>query len=65
MSNHSALILLACFLAVLVAALTGAEAGYLGRRDHATYPAALTRGAAAFGATLLLFASVASTLIHR
>lgn len=65
MSDHSALLLLTCALTILVAALTGAAAGYLARRDHATYPAALARGAAAFGATLLLTATIASALTHR
>ncbi len=57
-SDHSALLLLACALTVLVAALTGAAAGYLARRDHATYPAMCIRDS-------LLTATVASALTHR
>ncbi len=50
------------FAAVVVlglAVLAAGGAGYLARRDDATYPAAITRAAAAFAATL----TVASALI--
>ncbi|MER6114238.1 hypothetical protein [Streptomyces hirsutus] len=62
MSDRAALILLTCALTVVVAALVGAGAGYLARRDHATYPAALIRAAVTFAATLTLAATIASAL---
>ncbi|MEU4033509.1 hypothetical protein [Streptomyces collinus] len=62
MSDHTALILLTCGLTLVVAALVGAGAGYLARRDHATYPAALGRAVAAFAATLTLAAAVTTAL---
>ncbi|MFH8657879.1 hypothetical protein [Streptomyces afghaniensis] len=46
----------------MVAALVGAATGYLARRDHATYPAALTRATVAFAATLTLAATLTSAL---
>jgi hypothetical protein len=61
-TDHAALILLAAALAVLTAALVGAGAGYLARRDHATWPQAITRAATAFAATLTLTAALAATL---
>ncbi|KFZ80195.1 hypothetical protein ED92_22795 [Amycolatopsis sp. MJM2582] len=62
MSDRTAMVLLACAFTVVVAALIGAAAGYLARRDHATYPAALTRAAIAFAATLTL-TSVLTTML--
>ncbi|WP_316745531.1 hypothetical protein [Streptomyces sp. MK7] len=62
MSDRTAVITLACAMIVLVAVLVGGAAGYLARRDHATYPAAVARAAFAFAATLTLAAAVASAL---
>ncbi|MFK0025668.1 hypothetical protein [Streptomyces sp. NPDC090798] len=62
MSDRTAVIMLACALTVLIAVLIGAAAGYLARRDHATYPAALTRAAFAFAATLTLAATLTTAL---
>ncbi|MEU4494221.1 hypothetical protein AB0F96_12420 [Streptomyces sp. NPDC023998] len=62
MSDHTVVILLACALTIVVAALVGAAAGYLARRDHATYPAALTRAAIAFAGTLTLAAALTTVL---
>ncbi|MET7356207.1 hypothetical protein [Streptomyces mirabilis] len=60
MSDRTALILLACALTLVVAALVGVGAGYLARRDHATYPTALARAAVAFAATLTLATALAA-----
>ncbi|MGW2748465.1 hypothetical protein [Streptomyces sp. NPDC001450] len=68
MPDHTAVILLACTVIVVVAALVGAAAGYLARRDHATYPAAVTRAAIAFAGALTLAAvltTALSALPHR
>jgi hypothetical protein len=62
MSDRTALILLACALTLVVAALAGTGAGYLARRDHSTYPTALTRAAVAFAATLTLAAALTTAL---
>ncbi|MGW1507403.1 hypothetical protein ACWCQW_55310 [Streptomyces mirabilis] len=62
MSDRTAVIMLACALTVLIAVLIGAAAGYLACRDHATYPAALTRAALAFAATLTLAATLTTAL---
>jgi hypothetical protein len=62
MSVRTAVIMLACAMTVLVAVLIGGAAGYLARRDHATYSTAVTRAALAFAATLTLAATVASAL---
>lgn len=62
MSDHDAVILLACAQVILIALLAAAAAGYLARRDHASWPAALTRAAIAFAATLTLAAALATTL---
>jgi hypothetical protein len=62
MTDHTALVLLAAALAALTAALAAAIAGYLTRRDHATYPQAIARAAATFAATLTLAAAAAVTL---
>ncbi|MFE9112232.1 hypothetical protein ACFYN9_21790 [Streptomyces collinus] len=64
MSDRTAVIMLACALTVLVAVLVGGAAGYLARRDHATYSTALTRAALAFAATLTLAATVTSALAN-
>lgn len=62
MSDRIAVLLLACVLTTVIAFLAGAAAGYLARRDHATYPSALTRAAIAFTATLTLAAVVSTAL---
>lgn len=62
MTDHAALVLLAAALITLTAALLGAAAGYLARRDRATYPQALSRAAATFAATLTLIAVVSAAL---
>ncbi|MFG2916412.1 hypothetical protein ACGF0D_26415 [Kitasatospora sp. NPDC048298] len=54
----TALLALAFVVAVLVAVLAGSAAAYLARLDGATYPAAVTRGATAFAATLTLVAAL-------
>lgn len=61
-SDRNALILFACALTVVVAALTGAVAGYLARRDNASYPVALTRAAITFAATLTMACALTTTL---
>lgn len=62
MSDHDAVILLACAQVILIALLAATAAGYLARRDQASYPAALTRAALAFTATLTLAAALATAL---
>ncbi|MCX4561568.1 hypothetical protein OHA02_36000 [Streptomyces phaeochromogenes] len=49
-------------LVALVAVLLGAGAGYLARRDGASYPAAVMRAAAAFGATLGVVSAVTAAI---
>jgi hypothetical protein len=62
MSDHHAIVLLSCALVTLMAVLIAAAVGYLARRDHASYPAALTRAATAFTATLTLTAALVTAL---
>ena len=62
MTNRTALILLATSLATLTAVHAAAAAGYLARRDHATWPQAITRAAATFAATLTLIAAITETV---
>jgi uncharacterized membrane protein (DUF441 family) len=62
MSVRTAVILLACTVVILTATLAGAGAGYLARRDHASYPEALTHAAVAFSGTVTLAAVVATAL---
>ncbi|MCM1967939.1 hypothetical protein [Streptomyces sp. G1] len=62
MSNNSALILLACAVTLLLAALIALAAGYLARRDQASYSTAVVRAATAFAATVTLTAAVATAL---
>lgn len=64
MSDRAAVILLACSVIVVVAALTGAGAGYLARRDGSTYPAAVNRAAIAFTATITLAAVITTALVE-
>lgn len=63
MSDRIALILLACALALMVAVIVGTGAGYLARRDYATYPTALVRAVVAFAATLNLAATLTTALV--
>ncbi|MGW1712632.1 hypothetical protein [Streptomyces sp. NPDC002156] len=63
MSSSTAVILLACALAIVLAILVAATAGYLARRHgHATYPESLAWAACAFTTSLTVASSVASTL---
>jgi hypothetical protein len=57
-----ALVVLVSVLVVIVALLTAAGAGKLARLDGATYPAAITRAAAAFGVVLTVAAAVTGAL---
>ncbi|MFJ5865060.1 hypothetical protein ACIQEY_11715 [Streptomyces parvus] len=52
--NHTAVVLLALALAVVIAVLAGCAAAVLARWDGATYATAITRAATAFAATLTL-----------
>ncbi|MCX4561571.1 hypothetical protein [Streptomyces phaeochromogenes] len=56
------MVLMGCALAVLFGVLTGAGAGYLARRDGASYPAAVGKAAAAFAATLMVATAVTAAL---
>ncbi len=62
MTDRTAVILLATALAALVAVQIATAAGYLARRDHATWPRAITRAAVAFAAALTLSATLAETI---
>ncbi|MEU1044147.1 hypothetical protein ABZ400_03210 [Streptomyces sp. NPDC005897] len=62
MSNHASVIVLTCLVALLTGTLVAAAAGYLARRDNASYPAAITRAAVAFAATLTLATALATAL---
>lgn len=64
MSDHCAVILMACALVTLTGVLIAAAAGYLARRDHASYPAALTRAAVAFTTTLTLTIALITALTN-
>ncbi|GGR05635.1 hypothetical protein [Kitasatospora griseola] len=55
-------VLFTAALVILVALLTATAAGKLARLDGASYPAALTRAAAAFAAVLTLAAAVTAAL---
>ncbi len=62
MSDHCAVVFLACALVTLTGVLIAVAAGYLARRDHASYPTAVTRAAVAFTATLMLATSLVTAL---
>ncbi|MEU8579395.1 hypothetical protein [Streptomyces abikoensis] len=62
MSVRACLILISCALIALLAVLVAGVAGYLARRDQATYPQALTRAAIAFAATLTLVATLTTAV---
>ncbi|MBT1095086.1 hypothetical protein [Streptomyces sp. Tu102] len=57
-----AVVVFASVLVVILALLTAAGAGKLARLDGATYPAAITRAAAAFAAVLTVAAAVTGAL---
>lgn len=61
MTDHVALLVLSTALATLCALMIAAGAGFLARRDGATYAQAITRAGAAFAATLTLCAALAIT----
>ncbi|MFD8957079.1 hypothetical protein ACFV0W_09065 [Streptomyces anulatus] len=63
MSDRAAMILLGLALSVFAAVLVAAVAGYLARRDQCSYPAAVTRAATAFAATLTLIAVTSAVLV--
>ena len=62
MSDHSAVVVLGCAVAVLLAVLVAIAAAVFARRDRATYPAACSKAAAAFGTALTLACSVTTAL---
>ncbi|MFF4403337.1 hypothetical protein ACFY2W_20310 [Streptomyces sp. NPDC001262] len=62
MSLRAGLILIGCVLITLLAVLISGAAGYLARRDRATYPQALTRAAIAFATTLTLAATLITAI---
>ncbi|WP_353946005.1 hypothetical protein ABII15_33370 [Streptomyces sp. HUAS MG91] len=62
MTDRNMITLLAGAQVIVIALLAGAAAGYLARRDHATYPAALARAAMSFTATVALAATVVTTV---
>ncbi|MET9413038.1 hypothetical protein ABZY03_02390 [Streptomyces klenkii] len=62
MSVRTAVIFFGFALATLLAVLVSGAAGYLARRDQATYPQALTRAAVAFAATLTLIATLVTAV---
>lgn len=62
MSVQVFMVLVGCALAVLFGVLTGVGAGYLARRDGASYPAAVGKAAAAFAATLMVATAVTAAL---
>lgn len=64
MSDHSAVILLACALVILTGVLIAVAAGCLARRDQASYPASITRAAAAFTGTLTLAGALVTAITN-
>ncbi|MEU4498921.1 hypothetical protein AB0F96_37135 [Streptomyces sp. NPDC023998] len=62
MNNEMAVIVLGMALVVVVASMTAAGAGYLARRDGASYPAALMRAAKTFATMLMVAAAVTAAL---
>lgn len=62
MSVKAAVIGLGVTLALTIAVLVGAGAGYLACRDRASVPAAVARGAAAFAATVTLACVITAAL---
>ncbi|MFJ9679371.1 hypothetical protein ACIRP2_15055 [Streptomyces sp. NPDC101194] len=62
MSVKVFMVMVGCALALLFGTLVGMGAGYLARRDGASYPAAAGRAAAAFAATLMLASAMTAAL---
>ena len=62
MTDRTVSVLLGSGIAVLVAVQVAAAAGYLARRDHASWPQAITRAATAFAAVLTLSAVVTEAM---
>lgn len=63
MSNHLALVLFTALATLVLAITAAAGAGYLSRRDGASYPAAITRAAAAFAATVTVTAALVTATV--
>ncbi|WP_394436107.1 hypothetical protein [Streptomyces sp. SGAir0957] len=63
MSDRNMLILFATAHVFVFAIFIAVIAGYLARRDRASYPAAVAHAATAFTGTLLLVATVVTTLV--
>ncbi|AUY53334.1 hypothetical protein [Streptomyces sp. CB01881] len=64
MSDHTAVILLACLMTLLLGLLAGAAAAWLAHRDGATLPTVVTRGVGGCTGTLMLATSVAALLVR-
>lgn len=60
--NRIAIVVFSAVLIVLLSLLVAAAAGKFARLDGATYPAAMTRAATAFAATLTLAAAVTGAI---
>ncbi|MFF4362831.1 hypothetical protein ACFY1U_34480 [Streptomyces sp. NPDC001351] len=63
MSNRFALALFTVLATIVLAITAAAGAGYLSRRDGASYPAAITRAAAAFAATVTVTAALVTAIV--
>lgn len=61
-SDRLPLLLLTALTALVLAITAAAGAGYLSRRDGASYPAAITRAAAAFAAMLTVTAALITAM---
>ncbi|MBR7832766.1 hypothetical protein KDL01_05810 [Actinospica durhamensis] len=61
MTSHVITVLFEATLTLVTSLAAAATAGYLARRDRATYPQAVTRAAAAFAATLTLGTGLVAT----
>ncbi|MFC8350735.1 hypothetical protein [Streptomyces sp. NPDC057280] len=62
MSDHTAIVLLTCALSVVIALMCGTAAGYLARRDGASYPAVCARAASTAARAVALAAAIAGAL---
>jgi ABC-type sulfate transport system permease component len=60
-TDRTVAVLLAAALTLLIALVAAAAAAYLARRDHANYPQAITRAAAAFATALSLATAFIAT----
>ncbi|MEV7243141.1 hypothetical protein AB0N92_18110 [Streptomyces sp. NPDC093248] len=63
MSNHLALVLFTALATLVLAITAAAGAGYLSRRDGASYPAAIARAAAAVAATVMVTAAMVTAAV--